>query len=107
MGDFLECFSASVCHAIELPYVFHPTSVLGGLINLAERFTDAEEYMSQRMIDYWVGFANGDPNFYKPPVSWPEFSSENQNLIDISTTIVTGKWDTDVCDFWDQVGYNY
>ena len=43
-----SCYSGASCHAQELPYVWH----LGV-------FTDAEEALSQAMIDYWSGFASG------------------------------------------------
>ncbi|KAI3637842.1 hypothetical protein MIR68_004491 [Amoeboaphelidium protococcarum] len=64
-----RCKSKSVCHAMELPYVFH--SLQNNLI--VPKFTKEEHTMSHILIDYWTSFAyaQSDSITVASPASYP------------------------------------
>ena len=60
------------------------------------------------MVDYWVGFASGDVNAFKPAVQWQPFSVASQNKLELNSDgPKMGAWDTAKCDFWDGLGYKF
>ena len=63
--------------------------------------------MSNAMVDYWVGFASGDVNAFKPAVEWQPFTSANQNKLELNTNPRMTTWDTGKCNFWDGLGYRF
>ena len=89
-----------VCHASELPLVFHRTVISELNITL----TELENQISNGIVDYWTSFAKtGTPT---GSVQWPLFDIDSRrNILLGNTTTVE---DTAVlCALWDGVGYNH
>lgn len=99
------CYKHYVCHAQELVYVFHSDDAYG--IPLGDDFTADDEAASQTFIKHWVGFASGDINGLNPSVQWAPYSNSSTNLLDIGPNPRMRAYDTEVCDFWDSLGYRF
>ncbi len=91
----------TVCHAAELPYVFHTAS------NKGFSFTPQESRLSDLMIDYWTSFAKE----LKPEsgiVRWPPFGNDGHRLV-FKTPVDQIKTVSDLnanCALWDETGYD-
>jgi carboxylesterase type B len=97
--DIPEC-SEQVCHAAELPYVFHSAS------NIGATFTPAEEMLSQAMVAYWGAFSRegSDPNNGgQTRPAWPAFAGFNYLVL--GTPISTAVDPPHNCSLWDGIGY--
>lgn len=97
--DTPQC-ADQVCHAAEVPYVFHTAT------NILQMFTPPEEALSQAMASYWGAFSRDghDPNnggATRP--AWPEFSGFN--YLDLGTPIAPVVDPPHHCDLWDEIGY--
>jgi len=99
-----------VCHASELPFVFHARNTTGASQNIT--FTPAELSMSANMVQYWVNFAiTGNPNTpaandknaRQLPVQWPSWNSQHTDLMINSTHYLPES--TPQCPLWDLIGY--
>ncbi len=88
-----------VCHADELPYVFHSAT------DIMQMFTPAEELLSQEMVAYWTNFSRAahDPNGGTLP-NWPEFSGNQYLILNSPITVETDPEHN--CTFWDTIGYD-
>jgi carboxylesterase type B len=89
-----------VCHADELPYVFHTAS------NIGFTFLPSEEALSQSMAAYWGAYSRegSDPNNGGlPRPEWPAFAGSHYLVLDspISTVVDPPHH----CDLWDDIGY--
>jgi para-nitrobenzyl esterase len=89
-----------VHHGIELAYVF-------GNMTKAEGYHDADLELSNKMMDYWVNFANtGDPNG-KGLAYWPAYESKSDLNLEFSDTIHTNQHlFKKECDFISRVNKN-
>jgi len=101
--NFQMCRDA-VCHASELPFVFH--SATKGIPSY--NFTPSEEILSEELSANWGNFAtNFDPN--KPlPVNpdWPPYDQSSEPYLLFSTpSSQEFKYKEELCDFWDTIGY--
>jgi len=99
------CFVDKVCHAIELPYVWHVNQV--AFLPIGGRFSPEEEKLSNDIINYWTSFAAGNVNGGNPSFTWPQFTEAGQALLDLNPNLSQKTWDQEKCDFWDSIGYNY
>ena len=93
--------AAAVCHASELPFVFHTPRARG------YEFKPNEAELSDFMIDSWTGFAKD-----LTPVSdtkiWPPFSTGSESLVFTAPhneTKTTRAQDAN-CALWDETGYD-
>ncbi|EGG13274.1 putative cholinesterase [Cavenderia fasciculata] len=104
---FPQCAN-SVCHGLELPYVFDTVTSSGSF-----EFTPQEQQLSYDLIDYWTNFAkSGNPNG-PVPVSdpslpaWPMYTSSTSDqsfILDIPSFVQQGLRSS-YCDLYDQIGY--
>jgi carboxylesterase type B len=97
----------TVCHGAELPFVFHSAEQLGA------KFSTQEQALSHTVIDYWVSFVKHlDPSadLSKAPnrTVWPRFTEQAKNYLVFGQSKVSVQSDPfrEICDFWDDVGYN-
>eukprot|EP00658_Telonema_sp_P-2_P021616 TRINITY_DN18612_c0_g1_i1.p1 TRINITY_DN18612_c0_g1~~TRINITY_DN18612_c0_g1_i1.p1 ORF type:complete len:248 (+),score=62.67 TRINITY_DN18612_c0_g1_i1:205-948(+) len=99
----------AVCHSAELPFVFN--TVLAG----RPAYSQADADLSATMQRVWATFARtGTPNpllvsSLNPTgsISFPSFNNVTESLLNFSTPIgAISKYRSDVCDFWDSVGYD-
>lgn len=89
-----------VCHADELPYVFHTAS------NIGFTFLPTEESLSQSMAAYWGAYSREGSNPNNgglPRHEWPAFAGFHYLVLDspISTMVDPPHH----CDLWDDIGY--
>jgi carboxylesterase type B len=107
-GPDLQCCVSHVCHAAELPYVFHSLRD-----DTPFHFTPEEKILSDDMVEYWTNFAwSGDPNtnnrglFSK--TKWPVYNSaDKRNMQFVApNSYVRENLLSQACDFWDSIGYN-
>jgi acetylcholinesterase/cholinesterase len=105
---YSECYTA-VCHAAELPYVFHPNPSVDNT-----NFTTDELYLMMHVASYWTEFAAnqvpGSGYSGAPPnnagVQWTQFENEQTTMLfDTGVLQVGANWDSQFCDFWDASGY--
>jgi carboxylesterase type B len=105
-GPNYTCCWEHVCHAAELPFVFHT------LAEMDYNYTEEEDVLSRQMMYYWTNFAHsGDPNTGPNPVQtfWPSYNAKSRTNINFDTpdsTTVTNLRKT-YCDFWDGIGYAF
>ena len=98
-------FCSQVCHASELPFVFH-----NDVPQVNGTFTHAEANFSAFMQTYWTNFVtNGDPNKGRSvPLKWPLWDPQQRQNIgfgngsDVNFYIESSK---EMCEFWDGIGY--
>jgi carboxylesterase type B len=91
-----------ICHASEMPLVFHRTVIPALNVSL----TAAENALSDTIIKYWTNFAKtGNPNSGDLP-EWPMHDVRTRNNIIIQEAIAFEN-STDVCRFFDSIGYNH
>ncbi len=86
-------------HSVELPFVFQSS-----YLNIT--LDDDELKLAKTIEGYWFGLAkSGDPNFTGAP-NWPVYdATKDQNQV-LDLTISTGsKLKSDLCDFWDGLGF--
>ncbi|WP_421726436.1 carboxylesterase/lipase family protein [Bauldia sp.] len=94
-----------VCHSFELPFVFgNPTTVTRQLTPPDDRFTAAEQRLSETMADAWLRFAETlDPNA-EGSSDWPVYSAGG--AVRVLDTTAAPDFAADAhCDVWDSVGY--
>ena len=103
--------TTEVCHAAELPAVFHAVNTTGRANNIT--FTPAEMGLSAAMVQYWTNFAaTGNPNTYPEgedarvplPMEWPQWTPSSQVDLSLNTTWTTET--TPQCAMWDAIGYS-
>lgn len=106
------CATSHICHAVELPYVFH-----SGMTVIT--FTPDEQKVSDGMISHWVGFASSlefkfnelrpDETFnFSTASPWKTFRADSHNVMQINRTWeTTARYREDICDLWDEIGYDY
>ena len=84
-----------VCHASELPFVFHELPSFAS-------FTPDEEAFSLRMGERWTNFAKGVP----PSTDWPSWdpSTRSTLVLNISETVESS---VELCGFWDSLSDAY
>lgn len=106
-----ECWGA-VCHAAELPYVFHPNPSVDNT-----SYAQSEYYLMDHIQSYWTTFAKqyapGKGYGGAPPncsgVEWTMFDGgqENTILLDVGQLEMSAMHDKPFCDFWDAIGYSW
>jgi len=102
--NYTECWHDVVCHASELPFVFH--SAQDGNYS----YTPEEILLTEQMGAYWTNFAiSGDPNTPNPVaqyVNWPIFETSTSIDLQFNTPSFTESFIfKEKCDFWDSIGY--
>jgi carboxylesterase type B len=103
--NYTECWTGVVCHASELPFVFH--SAQDGNYS----YTPEELILTEQMGMIWTNFAaTGDPNSPNTVpyngVNWPPYVTSSSISLQFNTPSFTeGFIFSDKCDFWDQLGY--
>ena len=87
--------SSVVCHASELPFVFHELPSFAS-------FTPDEDALADRMGTYWTNFAKG----LAPGAAWPAWDpAARQTLVlNISESVETT---AGLCGFWDGLSDAY
>jgi len=95
----------AVCHASELPFVFHTVSYAG------YNFTSQEEILSKSIASYWTNFAvTGDPNKGAQSVTlpWPLYRGNIDTLLYLSTpqNSLLSNLRKEFCDLFDTIHYN-
>jgi para-nitrobenzyl esterase len=94
-----EICATEVCHASELPFVFHNVPAFTG-------FTPEEDTLSATMNAYWANFAKtGSPNAPGLP-TWPAWEPVGRQSLVLDTTIVPEST-AGMCGFWDSVAEGY
>ncbi|KAI4885049.1 hypothetical protein NFI96_015970 [Prochilodus magdalenae] len=95
-------------HADDLQYVF------GEPFSLPLIYWPRHRDVSQYMISYWTNFARtGDPNTGESsvPVTWPMFSAENPQFVDINHTMgsssIKQKMRISFVQFWSSTFVNF
>lgn len=98
--------ATAVCHATELPIVFHNGPVNNGVMS---PLTSAENTLSDSIIDYFGNFAHtGNPNKGKAvSAPWPMFDAVQRNVLVLGGsgapgTVLSFK---QTCERWDSIGY--
>jgi carboxylesterase type B len=95
-----------VCHAEELPFVWHPDAQLLDL-----KYTPAEEVLSNSMQSYWTSFARtGNPNADGTQLNWPAFnpSSEQSIVFQTPQNAILSHNQTTECNWWaDVIGFDF
>jgi carboxylesterase type B len=116
---FLQrCLTRHVCHAMEIPYVFHSMQHWPML----RKFSSAEQNISLSLISYWTEFASGEKLTLSNVLShmprwsnWYPVSSSNSTdqyywmrfgLPDIAR-VNLGNPKRELCDLWESTGYRY
>lgn len=90
-----------VCHASELPIVFHRTRIPALNVTL----TPAEGDLADRIIDYWTSFAK--TGVANSTAAWPRWDvSQRQNMLFGNDTFVIED-SKELCDMWDKIGYDH
>lgn len=110
--------ASEVCHASELPFVFHLMEVHDPNLNLT---LTAQEYaLSQTIIQYWTNFAkfgnpNGNSSLSSPLTSspssatimnWPIWDVNTRSMMVLDENQFIDET-VQLCTFWDQIGYNF
>ncbi len=95
----------NVCHAAELPFVFHSAE------NKGFQFTEQEQVLSNQIIDYWTNFAkyltpNAQPQT-PALINWPAFTEHKKAYLALNTEALSVEQDPyqTTCEFWDSIGY--
>jgi len=103
--NFTICDDA-VCHAEELPFVWHPDA---SRLNLA--YTPDEEALSAAMESYWTSFARtGNPNAEGTQINWPPFTPAGQQsmLFQTPQNAILSHNQTTECDWWaNTIGFDF
>jgi len=94
----------AVCHASELPFVFH-TANYGGY-----NYTNDEEALSKAMSSYWTNFAvTGNPNKGAQSVTlnWVTYNSSADMLMYFTTpqNLLVNDLRKQYCDYFDSISY--
>jgi carboxylesterase type B len=91
-----EICATVVCHASELPFVFHNVPSFAS-------FTPAEDVLANAMAAAWTNFAkSGDPNGPGAP-AWPAWTlSARKTLVWNESVAVEDT--TRLCGVWDSIG---
>eukprot|EP00047_Mylnosiga_fluctuans_P002809 m.226020 g.226020 ORF g.226020 m.226020 type:complete len:533 (+) comp11358_c0_seq1:20-1618(+) len=89
-----------VCHASELPMVFHHT--VFPALNLT--LPPDEVKLANQMTAYWTSFARtGMPNATFP---WPVYNATSRPNIILQETMTTENT-VELCSMWDMIGYTH
>lgn len=107
-ANYTECWD-KVCHAGELPEVFHPNASIVGT-----KYLPDEEVLSAAMETWWSNFARtGAPGSAVPyagaaPLEWPAFTPETKMTMDLNTPCsVVADPKGAACVVWDNTGYDW
>jgi len=85
-----------VCHASELPFVFHNVPSFAA-------FTPAEDALALAIGAAWANFAKtGDPNGQGAP-TWPAWTPQGRQTLVLNDTFATEST-VGMCGFWDTIG---
>ena len=96
-----------VCHASELPLVFH-SSTNPKILAENVTFTPAEKVLEQSFVDYWTSFViHGDPNVGNDQPHWPMWDPSKRISQVLKTPSPTNDTSVDLCTFWDSIGYSH
>lgn len=111
--DMWYCFN-KVCHAEELPFVFHPDEAQFKGLNIS--LTTAEVALANAVQDYWGQFATSLAPGSAPAgpgakamLQWPKFAgaaaaAETTMTLDTPNSLQEAEFDQ-MCAFWDATGY--
>ena len=93
-----EICASVVCHASELPFVFHNVPSFTS-------FQPDEAAFSLQMLGFWAQFAKtGNPNPDPANPVWPAWDLTGRKTLVLNTSgLVVER--SDMCDFWDRFGY--
>lgn len=92
--------STRVCHASELPVVFHRVNIPSINVSLPQLEID----MSDQIVDYWTSFAKtGTPTGKFP---WPIWNNQTRENI-ILQEDMSKENSMELCGMWDAIGYNH
>ena len=104
-----ECWGNEVCHGAELPFVFGPN-----LNPLNSSYTYNETLLVNNIQQYWTNFGiNYNPGINinsQNQILWQQFNNINQStmILDLNNNIgIYNHYDTQLCKFWDQLGYTW
>lgn len=93
------------CHASELPFVFG-----NDVPSLNATFTPKEQVLTEQMQAYWASFIKHmDPNVDRISGSpqWPVWDEVHQSVLRLDTPAPTVTNHSELCHFWDGVGYEH
>ncbi len=98
--DIVKC-DGKACHGDDLPFTFHTDEQIG------IQFTEAQDRLSNEMIEYWGAFAATlNPNV-ATLLTWPAFASFDRTYLILDTPeLSTAVNPIPNCQFWDQIGYD-
>mmetsp|Transcript_9705 Transcript_9705/g.34110 ORF Transcript_9705/g.34110 Transcript_9705/m.34110 type:complete len:551 (-) Transcript_9705:88-1740(-) len=106
--NYKECYDM-VCHAGELPEVFHPNATLVGT-----QYKPDEQVLSTAMETYWSNMArNLDPGSAVPsagaaPLTWPAYEPATRLTLNFDTPVTVVKDPKEAfCHVWDGTGYSW
>jgi carboxylesterase type B len=91
-----------VCHASELPIVFHSAQ------DANYTYTAEELVLTEQMGFYWTNMAiSGNPNKPQPVgLEWPVYTASSSISMQLNTPVFTETFIfKQKCDFWDSIGY--
>lgn len=77
---------AGAIHTAELPYLFG---------TLPKSATAQDKHLSERLMDAWVSFANGDASIEGLGVDWPQYTRDKPELVLIEQSRITTGQDPD------------
>jgi len=105
--NYTECDDV-VCHASELPYVFHPD-----LSPIDSNYTKAENTLALAIQDYWYSMSNTlNPNDGNSKnIFWQVFNLGSEMSIEFQTNNIVMQSQVDMqeskCAFWDSTNYHW
>jgi carboxylesterase type B len=89
-----------VCHASELPLVFHRTVIPALNITLLP----AENALSDTIVGFWTSFASS--GHAASTVPWPVWDPQARTGLLLQEDIAQES-SAELCGMWDAIGYNY
>jgi carboxylesterase type B len=89
----------------ELPFTFDTGNQASEALNMTG-FTPAEDAFSAQLLSWWGSFVNtGNPNtLANQPFQLPVYTPAGRELVVLNLTS-TVENTTDLCGFWDTLGY--
>jgi len=95
-----RCTRNKVCHATELPIFWRPFWA-----PLRKRERD----LSDQLIAYFIGFAQGDVNKHAKKIKWKRYTMQDKNYVELGDQVKALKGNRDrQCRIWNHVlGYKY
>merc|ERR1712228_43796 len=103
---------ATPCHTAELWYVFYSPDAMNEQLNIT--FESYESVLAHQIDSYWTNFAQKpfDPNMKRNVgqniIEWLPFSDDDREVmvLDVDKKYrVVKNYETDVCQFWDSLGW--